>query len=61
MVMIKVFITGVGGLLGSTYARYLINKGGYEVHGCDTFIGGIPENVPELVKFHELIFLNLIN
>ena len=27
----KVLITGISGLLGSTYARYLITKGGYEV------------------------------
>jgi nucleoside-diphosphate-sugar epimerase len=29
--MTKVFITGIAGLLGSTFARYLINQGGYEV------------------------------
>ena len=45
--MTKVFITGIAGLLGSTFARYLINQGGYEVIGIDNGIGGIDENVPE--------------
>ena len=45
--MTKVFITGIAGLLGSSFARYLINQGGYEVVGIDNGIGGIDSNVPE--------------
>ena len=45
--MAKVFITGIAGLLGSSFARYLINQGGYEVVGIDNGIGGIDSNVPE--------------
>jgi len=47
----KVVITGISGLLGSTYARYLINKGDYEVVGIDNMIGGVEGNVPEKAKY----------
>ena len=46
----KVFITGVSGLLGSTMARFLINQGD-EVVGIDNMIGGVEGNVPELVTY----------
>ena len=46
----RVFITGVGGLLGSTLARYLILQGD-EVGGIDNMIGGVDGNVPEKVEF----------
>lgn len=46
MVKTKVFITGIAGLLGSTLAKHLINKGTYEVIGIDNGIGGIYDNVP---------------
>ena len=36
----KVFITGISGLLGSTMARHLINNGN-EVVGIDNMIGGV--------------------
>ena len=49
----KVLITGIGGLLGSTFARYLINKGGYEVIGIDNMIGGVIGNVPEKATYIE--------
>jgi len=47
----KVVITGISGLLGSTYARYLITKGGYEVVGIDNMIGGVEGNVPEKAEY----------
>jgi len=46
----RVFITGVSGLLGSTMARFLINQG-HEVAGIDNMIGGVEDNVPELVTY----------
>ena len=49
--MTKVFITGIGGLLGSTLAKTLLIKGTHEIAGCDTFIGGLKDNVPENVEF----------
>jgi UDP-glucose 4-epimerase len=47
----KVVITGISGLLGSTYAKYLINKGEYEVVGIDNMIGGVEGNVPERAEY----------
>lgn len=46
----RVFITGVSGLLGSTMARFLINQG-HEVAGIDNMVGGVEDNVPELVTY----------
>ena len=42
----KVFITGISGLLGSTMARYLIMQGD-KVVGIDNMIGGVEGNVPD--------------
>lgn len=42
--MSKVLITGLAGLLGSNFSRYLVSKG-YEVVGIDNFSGGYKENV----------------
>ncbi len=47
----KILITGISGLLGSTFAKFLINKGGYEVVGIDNMIGGVEGNVPELAEY----------
>lgn len=46
----KVFITGISGLLGSTMAKHLINNG-HEVIGIDNMIGGVDGNVPELATY----------
>ena len=54
----KVFITGIGGLLGSTLARRLLVDGNYTVAGCDNFIGGIKSNIPmDALTFHEFDIL----
>ena len=45
----KVFITGISGLLGSTMARYLIMQGD-RVVGIDNMIGGVEGNVPDHPK-----------
>ena len=56
--MTKVFITGIGGLLGSTFTQKLLTSGNYEIHGCDTFIGGIKDNIPKnKVTLHEFDIL----
>jgi len=47
----RVFITGVSGLLGSTLARTLMTKGGYEVVGIDNMIGGVEGNVPDSIEY----------
>ena len=46
----KVFITGVGGLLGSNLANFLIGQG-HEVGGIDNMIGGVDGNVSDGVDF----------
>lgn len=46
----RIFITGISGLLGSTMARFLINQG-HEVVGIDNMIGGVENNVPELATY----------
>lgn len=51
MVKTKVLITGVSGLLGSTFARKLITSGNYEIIGIDNMVGGVEGNVPEAVKY----------
>lgn len=48
----KVFITGISGLLGSTLAKYLLAKGGYEIAGIDNGIGGVEDNLPENVTYY---------
>ncbi len=53
----KVLITGIAGLLGSNFSRYLQRKG-YEVIGIDDFSGGYKEN---LAKGIECANINLVN
>jgi UDP-glucose 4-epimerase len=48
----KVFITGISGLLGSTLARYLIAKNGYEIVGIDNGIGGVEDNIPKGATYY---------
>jgi UDP-glucose 4-epimerase len=49
----KVLITGVGGLLGSRLADWILaNKPGVEVIGVDDFSGGYRENVDPRVKLY---------
>jgi UDP-glucose 4-epimerase len=49
----KVLITGVGGLLGSRLADWILaNKPGVEVIGIDDFSGGYRENVDPRVKLY---------
>jgi len=52
----KVLITGVAGLLGNHFCRYLLNKG-YEIIGIDDFSGGYKDLLPENKNF---IFYNKI-
>ncbi len=51
--MVKVFISGVAGFLGSHLAEALL-KEGHQVVGCDNLIGGYIDNVPEGVEFHQV-------
>lgn len=60
--MKKVLITGVGGLIGNNFARYLLKKG-YNVIGVDNLFGSYKENLPkELLqnnKFYEIDLLDI--
>ena len=47
----KVLITGVAGLLGSHFSRYLLDKG-FEVCGIDDLSGGYKEYIDPRVKFY---------
>ena len=47
----KVLITGVAGLLGANFSRYLLQKG-HEVIGGDDLSGGYEENVPKECHFY---------
>jgi UDP-glucose 4-epimerase len=47
----KVVITGIAGLLGSHFSKYLLDKG-YEVIGIDDLSGGYYENIDSRAKFY---------
>lgn len=49
----KIFISGIAGLLGSHLADRMIALG-HQVVGCDTLIGGYLENVPPEAEFHQI-------
>lgn len=53
--MKKIFVTGVAGLLGSNIARKLTKN--CKIVGCDTFIGGLKDNVPDCT-FYEIDILD---
>ncbi|CAA7621828.1 NAD(P)-dependent oxidoreductase [Magnetospirillum sp. UT-4] len=49
----KIFISGVAGFLGSHIADAMIAEG-HQVIGCDSMIGGLLDNVPSTVEFHQV-------
>lgn len=49
----KIFVTGIAGLLGSHIADELIARG-HTVVGCDNLIGGYLDNVPKEAEFHQV-------
>lgn len=51
--MKTVLITGIAGLLGANFSRYLIKKG-YRVVGIDDMSGGYETSVPEKAIFYRL-------
>jgi len=53
----KVLITGVAGLLGANFSRYLLSKG-YEVVGIDNLSGGYESNIPEGCIFYKVDLLD---
>lgn len=49
----KIFITGIGGFLGSHLADRMLQLG-HEVAGNDTLIGGYLDNIPKQATFYEI-------
>jgi UDP-glucose 4-epimerase len=49
----NVLITGVAGLLGANFSRYLLKKG-HTVSGIDDLSGGYEDSVPQNVSFHNV-------
>lgn len=49
----SIFITGIAGFLGSHIADRMLERG-YRVVGCDNFIGGYEDNIPDGVEFHPI-------
>ena len=49
--MTKVLITGVAGLLGANFSRYLLSNG-YDVAGIDDLSGGFSTSVDDRVNFY---------
>jgi UDP-glucose 4-epimerase len=49
----KVLITGIAGLLGANFSRYLLDKG-YKVVGIDDLSGGYEDSVPKDATFYKL-------
>jgi len=47
----KIFISGIGGFLGSNLADRFIEKG-HTVVGCDTLVGGYEDNIPKDATFY---------
>lgn len=55
--MENILITGVAGLLGSHFSRYLLNMG-YNVIGIDNLFGGYKDFVDDRVDFYEFDLMN---
>lgn len=49
----KVLITGIAGLLGANFSRYLLEKG-HHVVGIDDLSGGYEDSVPNEATFYKL-------
>lgn len=50
--MPKILITGVAGLLGANFSKFLI-KNNYDVVGIDNLLGGYKDFVDKKIKFYE--------
>jgi UDP-glucose 4-epimerase len=48
----KVLITGIAGLLGANFSRYLLAEG-YQVSGIDDLSGSYESSIPEGAKFYK--------
>ena len=53
----NILITGVAGLLGSNFARYVLENKGINIIGIDDLSGGYIDNVPDGVDFYNINLL----
>lgn len=56
----KILITGIAGLLGSHFSRYLLDRG-YEVYGIDDLSGGYEDYIDPRVKFYSYGLMDTYN
>ncbi len=59
--MYNILITGIAGLIGANFSRYLLDKG-YNVIGIDNLFGGYKDNIDDRIiskmQFHEIDLIN---
>lgn len=55
--MKTVYITGIAGLIGSSLAKYYLQKQ-WRVCGCDNLVGGYESNIPNKVEFRFIDILD---
>ena len=56
-IYMNILITGVAGLLGSNFARYVLENKGINIIGIDDLSGGYIDNVPDGVDFYNIHLL----
>ena len=57
----NILITGVGGLLGSNFSKFLLDNTEYNVIGIDDFSGGYRDFVDNRVKLYNIDLKEPIN
>ena len=57
----NILITGVGGLLGSNFSKFLLDNTDYNVIGIDNFSGGYRDFVDKRVKLYNIDLKEPIN
>ena len=56
----KILITGIAGLIGTHFSKYLLDKG-YDIIGIDNLSGGYIENIDQRLITNKFFQIDLIN